>query len=222
MDGATISRNWMVRGVVATGRGIALTGLTLAALGLWAVLLVAVALAPLGVGLPAIPGTLRAMRGLENTVRRRSADWCGVSIAVPYLPEPAGWDDRGPGEPSGFWRRFLFLLADPATWRDLLWTAVDISVGWVLTLAPAGLVAWGLFGAVMPAVWHPIVAHGGNTWYAFIHVTDPATAWASVPLGVALGALGLWAGPLLLRAYGAFAQSMLAPARRAVPAGVPA
>ena len=88
----------------------------------------------------------------------------------------------------------------------------------MLTLTPAGLIAWGLFGVVMPAVWHPIVAAGGNNWYAFIHVTSPLTAWLSVPLGLAFGMLGLWAGPWLLRGYGALAHSMLAPARRPEPA----
>src|SRR6202035_2930032 len=59
---------------------------TLAAIGLWAALLTEVTFASLGIGLPAIPGTLRAMRRLENTVRRRTGDWCGVAIRVPYLP----------------------------------------------------------------------------------------------------------------------------------------
>jgi hypothetical protein len=31
---------------------------------------------------------------------------------------------------------------------------VDTLVGWLLTLTPAGLLAWGLFGLIMPAVWH--------------------------------------------------------------------
>jgi len=214
MDTTTPAGNWAVRGVVAAWRGIVLAGCTLAAIGLWAALLTEVAFAPLGAGLPVIPGTLRAMRRLENTVRRRSGQWCGLAIGVPYLPEPAG-----PGEqPAGLWRQFGVLLADQATWRDLLWTAVDILVGWVFTLVPAGLIAWGLFGVVMPAVWHPIVAAGANNWYAFIKVTDPRTAWLSVPLGLAFGALGLWAGPRLLRGYGTLAYSMLAPARPAEPA----
>lgn len=205
------TQNWAVRGAVAAGRGAALFGFTLAALGLWTVLLIAVTLSPLGVGLALIPGTLRALRRLENVVRRRSADWCGVAIGVPYLPEPASWGERAPGEPPGFWPRFLFLLADPATWRDLLWTAMDILFGWTLTLAPVGLLAWGLFGLVMPAVWHPITAAGGNTWYAFIHVTSTASAWLSVALGIAFIAAGLLSAPWLLRRYGALAHTMLAP-----------
>ena len=219
MDTPTkIQGNRAARGLIAAGRGIALAGLTLAAVGLWAVLLTAVAFAPLGIGLPAIPGTLRAMRRLENTVRRRTGDWCGVAIGVPYLPEPAAREERRPGWVPGLWRQLGALLADQATWRDLLWITVDICAGCVLTLAPAGLIAWGLFGAIMPAVWHPIVAAGGNNWYAFIHVTSPLTAWLSVPLGLAFGALGLLSGPRLLRGYGTLARSMLAPTRRAEPA----
>ncbi len=207
--------NWAARGAAAAVRGIALAGLTLAATGLWAALLTEMALAPLGVGLLAIPGTLGAMRRLENTVRRRCGDWCGVAIDIPYLSQPAAPEERKPGQPPGLWRRLGFLLADQAIWRDLLWTAVDISAGCVLTLTPAGLIAWGLFGVVMPAVWHPIAAAGGNSWYAFVHVTSPLTAWLSVPLGLAFGTLGLWTGPRLLRGYGALAHSMLAPTRRA-------
>jgi hypothetical protein len=206
--------NWAARGVIAAGRGIALAGLTLAATGLWAALLAEVAFAPLGAGLLPMPGTLRAMRRLANTVRRRSGEWCGLAISVPSVPGPARPDDRKPGQRPGLWRQLGVLLADQATWRDLLWTAVDITAGWVFTLAPAGLIVWGLFGAVMPAVWHPIAAAHANNWYAFIHVTDPRTAWLSVPLGLAFGALGLWAGPRLLRCYGTLARSMLAPARQ--------
>ena len=43
-------------------------------------------------------------------------------------------------------------------------------------------------------------------------------AGRGVPLGLACGAVGLWAGPRLLRGYGRLAYSMLAPARRAEPA----
>jgi putative drug exporter of the RND superfamily len=203
--------NWATRGTVAAGRGIALVGLTLAGLVLWVVLAAAVTLAPLGIGLPAIPATVRAMRRHQTRVRRLAGDWCGAAIGNPYQPEPAGRD----GQPPTFWARLGFLIADLATWRDLAWITVDTLVGWLLTLAPAGLIAWGLFGVVMPVVWHPIVAVHGNNWYAFIHVTTASTAWLSVALGIAFIALGLLTAPWLLRRYGALAQSLLAPARSA-------
>ena len=60
--------NWATRGTVAAGRGIALVGLTLVGLVLWVVFATAVALAPLGIGLPAIPVTVRAIRRLETRV----------------------------------------------------------------------------------------------------------------------------------------------------------
>ena len=94
-----------------------------------------------------------------------------------------------------------------------MWITVDTLVGWLLILTPAGLIAWGLFGIVMPAVWHPIVAAHGNNWYAFIHVTTASTAWLSAALGIAFIALGLLTAPWLLRRYGALAQSLLAPTR---------
>ena len=104
-------------------------------------------------------------------------------------------------------------MADPDTWRSLVWSSVDILAGWLLTLAPAGLIAWGLFGVVMPAVWHPIVSAHGNNWYAFIHVTTASTAWLSAALGIMFIALSLLTAPWLLRRYGALAQSLLGPIR---------
>jgi RND superfamily putative drug exporter len=203
------SGNWAARGAVAAGRGIALAGLTLAGLVLWLVLATALALGPLGIGLPAIPVTVRAVRRLETRVRRLSGGWCDAAIAVPYLPEPA----RREGRPPGFWARPGSLITDPATWRDLLWITVDALAGWLLTLTPAGLLAWGLFGLIMPAVWHPIAMAGGSNWYAFIHVTSLSTAWLAAALGIAFIAAGLLTAPWFLRRYGALARSLLVPAR---------
>src|SRR5690348_18509066 len=86
--------NWATRGIVAAGRGIALIGLTLAGLVLWVAFATAVTLAPLGIGLPAIPLTVRAVRGLETRVRRLSGDWCGAAIGDPYRPQQARRDGQ--------------------------------------------------------------------------------------------------------------------------------
>jgi len=191
--------NWASRGVAAAGRGVVLFGFTVASLVLWVVLLTAVALIPLGVGLPLTAVSLRAMRGLEARARQRVA---GGSAVV----------DRPLSQGAGFWTRFGSLMADPDTWRSLLWSTVDILAGWLLTLAPAGLIAWGVFGVVMPAVWHPIVTAHGNNWYAFIHVTTAGTAWLSAALGIVFIALGLLTAPWFLRRYAALARSIQTPA----------
>jgi hypothetical protein len=73
---------------------------------------------------------------------------------------------------------------------------VDCSAGWVLTLIPAALVVFGLFGVVAPAEWH------SASWYFMIHLTSAFNAWLCVPLGLAFTALRLWAAHRLLRAYG--------------------
>ena len=199
--------NWVTRGAVAAGRGMVLFGFTLASLALWTVILTAVALIPLGVGLPLTAVTLRAMRRLEAKAWRHITDWAGFTAAAPHLVGPVGQQER---EPS-FWVRFSSLMADPNTWRSLLGSTVDILAGWLLTLTPVGLIAWGLFGVVMPAVWHPIVTAHGNNWYAFIHVTSASTAWLSAALGIASIALGLLTAPWFLRRYAALARPLQTP-----------
>jgi hypothetical protein len=209
-EGATAedpARSWFSGGLVAAGRGVGLTGLILAEVGVLVALAIGVTLAALGFGLLLIPDTLLAGRRLTNRIRRLAGEWSGVSIAVPYRPQPTSDAAR----PS-LWRRFAWLLTDQATWRDLMWMTVDGLAGWLLTLAPAALIAWGLFGMVMPAVWAPLVHAGGNNWYAFIHVTGTTTAWLSVPLGAAIMALGAWSGPRLLTWHSRLAHGLLAPA----------
>ena len=89
----------------------------------------------------------------------------------------------------------------------MLWLIVNACVGWVLAAAAAGLVALGLIGFIGPTVGPPIA------------IPPPAFAGNTKPvlvlLGVAFIALGLWAAPWLLRAYGGFARLMLAPAGQA-------
>ena len=126
--------NWAIRGAVAVGRGVVLFGFTLAGLVLWTVLLTAVALIPLGVGLPLTAITLRAMRGREAKAWRHVADWCGFAAAAPRPAGPASQEVR---EPS-FWVRFGFLMADPDTWRSLLWSTVDILAGLAAHARPGG------------------------------------------------------------------------------------
>jgi hypothetical protein len=65
-----------------------LFGFTLASLVLWAMLLTAVALIPLGVGLPLTAVALRAMRGLEAKAWRHVADGCGFAAAAPAPRDP--------------------------------------------------------------------------------------------------------------------------------------
>jgi len=88
---------------------------------------------------------------------------------------------------------------------------VDPLLIWLLPFIPITIIAWGLYGILMPTIWSPIVHAGGNQWYAFVRVSDEFTALLCLPLGVAFAALGLWIAPRCLSWYGQAARSMLAP-----------
>ena len=134
-----------------------------------------------------ISGLLMVVRRLASLTRRLVGQWCGVPIAEPYLPRP--WADGGK---VGLRRWLGWLLTDRATWRDLLWVTVNACGGWILAIVPAAVLALGLVGLIAP--------------YASLEG----------PLQTIVAAvLGLWGAPWLLRGYGVFARSMLAPTGQA-------
>jgi signal transduction histidine kinase len=144
-----------------------------------------------------LPTLLLTLRSLLNQTRRLSSRWCGVPIAAPY---------RRPGPDTnlaGTRHRIGWLLADPATWRDLLWVVVNAALGFLLIVVPAAVA-----GAVL-----------GRSGRAAVGQTpaQPAGHLAIVlaTLGAAAAVGCVLAGPWLLRGYGWLAHSMLAPAGQA-------
>src|SRR5262249_48845357 len=71
----------------------------------------------LGVGILLAPPVLLAIRALANERRQLAGQWSGVEIPPPYRVRA----ELAPVGLAGAWRRFRWLLTDPATWRDLLW-----------------------------------------------------------------------------------------------------
>jgi signal transduction histidine kinase len=147
-----------------------------------------------------LPRILLAIRQLARLTRLLAGEWCGVRIADPYLPAP-------PAARGSHVRRVRWMLADPATSRDVLWLAVNACGGWILAVLPAGLVAVGLVEFIGPTT-RPLVA-----------IPPPAfpgnTAFVLLLLGAALIALGLASAPAMLAGYGTLARSMLGPAGHA-------
>jgi signal transduction histidine kinase len=201
----------VTNGVTAVGRGLVFFALALTSLVLLAAPLLALTLTGWGFGfaiyapsweaqktrvfilammlialLVVLPllflGTLTLLRQLANLIRRLSGDWCGVPIAVPYKPLPAGLRR---------YQRLLRILGDVATWRDLGWIVGSACVGTVLTAGPAVLIAFGLAG---------------------IGRTSHGDGLRNVILGGMLIVASVFAAPWLLRAYAALASSLLAPA----------
>ena len=89
---------------------------------------------------------------------------------------------------------------DPATWRDLWWTAANL-VACILAALPAVIIATGLIEFIGPELTReiPPPAFPGNA------------AGTLIVLGLAIASIGVLAAPALLRAYGLLARSMLTP-----------
>jgi putative sensor protein len=189
----TARRNPTTGRLAAPFRGIALAGLSVVAAVTNVLLWAASTLVVAGVGIALLPRAIRAQRRTAAIARDRAGRWSDVPIAAPYRSV-----------------RTREMVADRATWRDQLWGLLDPFVGALLALVPATLIAYGTFGAVVqPFVWRSIAHAGGSNWYTAIHVHNGPTAAISIPIGVALAAIGLWFGPAILRVHARWTRTLL-------------
>ncbi len=187
-------------------RGMALAAAGVAGLPLFVASLACVLLLPAGLGVVLAPKSLLAVRRLAGRQRRWALEWSGVTIAAPYRLRPAERHSKL-SRVFGVFRRCRWVLGDPATWRDLLWTLVNVPVSIVLGLLPAFL--------LFAFTWTAVEDYG--TW---------VRGWGN-PHGVLLQVLFLGAlpacviaGPWLLRTHAAAASSLLAPTRKEMAARV--
>jgi signal transduction histidine kinase len=179
---------WLRERVTACAHGAALGALAIAGAVLLHPILLVLALVP-------IPGTGPVARQLTDLTRRLCGEWCGVPIASPYRPEPAGEGEDG----LPTWRqRRRWVMDDPATWRDVAWILLNPWLGAVLAGGSAVAIVYGIFGMALP--------HGSTQLAGVI----------SHPLyGILLAVSGFVAAPWLLRGYGEFTRSLLGPTRHA-------
>jgi signal transduction histidine kinase len=163
-----------------------------------------------------LPVALLAGRRLARHTRRLSARWCGVPIREAYAPVPQGnrrgrW--LGMGGPS-YRQRMSWLLNDRATWRDLLWLAVNTVAGLLILLVPLLLFGSGIVAFIIPAL-------GSLPWfYGLQHLVPPPAFPGNTPLvlfiiGLAMVVTGTWLAPPLLRGYASLARWVLAPSAQA-------
>jgi Putative sensor len=104
----------------------------------------------------ALPATLLGTRRLARLTRQLTGDWCGVPIAESYASPPAG--------KLTCTERLRWLATDPATRRDLRWTAANLLVC-ALAAAPVAIIATGLVEFIGPEFTRliPPPAFPGNT-----------------------------------------------------------
>ncbi|WP_305782602.1 sensor histidine kinase [Symbioplanes lichenis] len=201
------TRSWVTDGARAVGYGtlgILLAVLNFPLLVLW---VVALALTPVaGVGMVALPFMTAAVRGRANLARRLAAR-AGVPIAEPYAPRPQK------SLPGG-WRRYKWILTDPATWRDLAWLIPGAVSGLVLGIVGLVLPLYGFQGITLLPLW----LYLGVDWYGyglFWPIESFQEGLLSLPQGVVILALGVAAAPWLRWTDAQFTRLFLAPTRAA-------
>jgi len=195
-DGNVIARvGW--RTVLTCVRGLVLAVTAVAGLPLLTISLACLALLPAGIGVVLAPKSLLWVRRYAGLQRRWALDWSGVAIPAPYRPAPAG---RANALVRVF-RRCGWVLGDPASWRDLLWTLVNVPVSAVLGLLPAFLLVAG-------------------SWVAGEDAGVLLCGWTEYGSNLALQLffLGMLpacvlVGPWLLKLRAVAASSLLAPAK---------
>ena len=201
-------RSWVLRRLLAAAQGLVLALLSVTAnIVLFVLSVLSLAFTVLGIGLFAVPVVTAAVRALANLNRRLAGQWADVEIPIPYQPPP---DAAG----LTVWRRYRWVVTDPATWRDLLWLLSAIPVGLVLGLLPAILIAYGLEGilGVPVLLWSLGVWYGYGAIWPIENVFDAAL---TVPQGALILLLALVLGQHVRRLHALFTRSLLAPTRTA-------
>lgn len=201
------TRDWVRDGLRAVGFGVLSIALGVANLPIFVLFVVALALTPVwGIGLfllPFVASLVRARADLE----RHLAGRYGVPIRSPYRPRPEK------ALPGG-WRRYKWVVTDPATWRDLAWLLPGAVTSLVLGVVSLVLPIYGLEGILLLPLWIWL----GTQWYGYgviwpIH--SVAEGFLSLPQGALILLIGLAAAPYLRQANAHFAALFLSPTRNA-------
>jgi len=196
---------WVVRHTLRTSlRGMALAGTAVAALPLFVLSVFCVLLLPTGLGVVLAPKSLLAVRRQAERQRGWAQAWSGVAIAAPYRSRSTKPTNRL----VHAFRRCGWVLNDPATWRDLLWTVVNVPVSLVLGLAPAAMLV--AFCWTVTVDYRAVFDGGTNAPHGF---------WAQVLLLGLLPACAV-AGPWLLKIRAIASSWLLAPTRAEMAARV--
>jgi signal transduction histidine kinase len=149
------------------------------------------------VGIPILIGTIYAWRWLAQLERRLIGTLTGVHIPSPYRPDPTG---------AGWSRKVHARLADPATWKDLVFLLLQLPLGIVAFAAAA--VVLGCAGSWLAApAYYWAVPDGIDL--GIVQVDTLPGALALVPLGALLAFVGIPALGLLGRGYGELASLLL-------------
>jgi signal transduction histidine kinase len=149
------------------------------------------------IGIPILIATVYAWGALAEAERRTIHTLTGTRIPSPYRPLPEG---------ANWWGRLRARLADPATWKDLVFLLLQFPLGLVSLIVTVVVLGAGLQCLSIPA-WYWSVPDGAD--FGLFHVDQLWEALALVPLGVVLILVGVPALSALGRLYVGYAGVLL-------------
>jgi signal transduction histidine kinase len=197
------TRDWVRDGLRAIGGGVIAIGLSVMNLPLFVFFVVALALGPIpGLGMFLLPVATSAVR-FRADLERRLASGGIVHISRPYRPMPEN-------SRLGGWKRYRWILTDPATWRDFGWLLPGAVIGLALGILGLAIPLYGVQGITLLPLWIWI----GTDWYGygvFWPITSVGEGFLSMPQGLLILALGLAIAPWLRWVDARFDKVLLAP-----------
>ncbi|MDG6102674.1 sensor histidine kinase [Dactylosporangium aurantiacum] len=168
-----------------------------------------------------IPVGVAHFRWLAN-LRREFAGWGGQRVQRPYTPQLV--PQRRPDgllqvrnnlykteAMAAFNARWLWTWSDVATWRDLVWLAVDPVVTVALLGPPVVAAVYGAFGLALPWLWTTLFGAEWSGWYGAVDGSRTAGLVAGVALVAAAFATVGW----LVRVHARWTALLLRPTREA-------
>ena len=201
------SRDWVRDGLRAVAGGVLAIALAITNIPLFVLFVLALALTPVGgLGLVLLPLVTALIRARADLARHLSGGF-GVPIARPYRPRPQT------GIPGG-WRRYRWVVTDPATWRDFAWLLPGAVAGLALGILSLAVPLYGLEGMLLLPLWIWL----GTGWYGYgviWPIESVGQGFLSLPQGALILAVGLAGAPHLRRVDAYFARLFLAPTRNA-------
>jgi signal transduction histidine kinase len=197
------TRDWVRDGLRAIGGGVIAIGLSVMNIPLFVFFVVALALGPIpGLGMFLLPVATSAVR-FRADLERRLASGGIVHISRPYRPLPEN-------SRLGGWKRYRWILTDPATWRDFAWLLPGAVIGLALGILGLAIPLYGVQGITLLPLWIWI----GTDWYGygvFWPITSVGEGFLSMPQGLLILALGLAIAPWLRWVDARFDKVLLAP-----------
>jgi signal transduction histidine kinase len=149
------------------------------------------------IGIPILIATVYAWRWIAQIERRLIEALTGRVIPDPYRPI---------AQAQSTWRRLGSRLADPATWKDLVFLLLQLPLGAVAFLITAAVLSVGVAGLFAPLTFWAI-PDGIELGFAVVDTLPEALALAVLgALVLRIGIPGLGA---LARLYGAYAELLL-------------